>query len=80
MYYVYVIEDERSQLYKGYTSNLAQRLRDHQRGHTITTSKMRGKLKIKYYEPVKDLNEALIRERYLKSAAGRRFLKKVMGP
>jgi putative endonuclease len=77
MYYVYVIEDETNKLYKGYTNNLERRLKEHQSGHTQTTSRMCGKLKIKYFETVETLNEALIREKYFKSAAGRRYLTKV---
>jgi len=80
MYYVYVIEDGAGNLYKGYTNNLERRLREHKSGHTKTTSRMKGILTIKYIEEVETLNEALKRERYLKSAAGRRFLRKVLGP
>lgn len=80
MYYVYVIEDENGVLYKGYTKNLERRLGEHRAGHTRTSSRMKGILTIKYYERVENLNEALTREKYLKSAAGRRFLKKVLGP
>ncbi len=78
MYYVYILEDEIGTLYKGYTNNLKRRLQEHNGGHTKTTSKMKGKLKIKYYEKVETLNEALIREKYFKSAAGRRFINKII--
>ena len=79
MYYVYVIKDEVGNTYKGYTNNLKRRLREHQSGHTITTSRMKGTLTIKYYEEVETLNEALKREKYFKSASGRKYLQKVMG-
>ena len=80
MHYVYVIEDENGILYKGCTNNLNRRLKEHNSGYTKTTSKMKGKLTIKYFEEVETLDEALMREKYFKSAAGRRFLKKVLGP
>lgn len=79
MYYVYVIEDEQGILYKGFANNLERRLKEHQKGYTKTTSRMKGKLKIKYFEEIEILEIALIREKYLKTAAGRGFLEKVLG-
>jgi len=40
MYVVYVLRDNRSQLYKGMTNNLARRIAEHRRGKTKTTSRM----------------------------------------
>jgi putative endonuclease len=79
MYYVYVIEDEDGLLCKGYAGNLDRRLKEHSSGRTRTTSRMHGKLTIKYYEEFETLNEALKREKYFKSAAGRRFISKILG-
>jgi putative endonuclease len=78
MYNVYVLKDKDGNLYKGLTSNLERRLREHKSGHTMTTSKMSG-LRVVYKEEYNNFEEARKRELYLKSAAGRRFLKKKLG-
>jgi len=74
MYVVYVLRDNRSQLYKGMTNNLARRIAEHRRGKTKTTSRMNN-LNIVYLEEYEGFDEARKREVYLKTAAGRRFLK-----
>jgi putative endonuclease len=77
MYTVYILEDDNKKLYKGLTNNLKRRLLEHKSGHSITTSKMKG-LKVIYHEEYNGFEEARRRELYLKSAAGRRFLKNVL--
>ena len=79
MYTVYVLRDSDGKLYKGMTNNFNRRLREHISGHTITTSRMRELEKV-YSEEYKTFDEARERELYLKSAAGRRFLKKILVP
>ncbi len=74
MYTVYVLRDYTGKLYKGLTNNLERRLKEHQRGHTKTTSKM-SEISLVYKEEHQDFQTARKRELYLKSAAGRRFLK-----
>ncbi len=74
MHIVYVLQDEKGKFYKGLTNNLARRFSEHKRGETITTSKMSG-LKIVYTEEYDSFEKARAREVYLKTAAGRRFLK-----
>ncbi|MDO8569786.1 MAG: GIY-YIG nuclease family protein [bacterium] len=76
-YVVYILKDSNGKVYKGVTNNLQRRLKEHQRGHTDTTRKMHG-LQVIYTEKARDWTEARKRELYLKSAAGRRFLKKIM--
>ncbi len=66
-------------LYKGLTNNLKRRVREHESGHTITTSKME-KIMLVYIEEYLDFDTARKRELYLKSAAGRRFLKDKLPP
>ena len=74
MHYVYVIRSMRDDgFYIGYTSNLRTRLRQHSEGNSFATS-YRGPWKLIYYEAYRDQADALGRERYLKSGAGRRFL------
>ncbi|MFZ2038344.1 MAG: GIY-YIG nuclease family protein [Minisyncoccia bacterium] len=75
MYNVYVLIDNKGKLYKGLTNNISRRLSEHKAGHTITTAKMND-IRIVYTEICNNFVEARKRELYLKSAAGRRFLKK----
>jgi putative endonuclease len=77
MYVVYVLQDNKGKYYKGFTNNLARRFSEHKSGQTKSTHKMCD-LKIVYTEEYKTLLEARNREVYFKTAAGRRFLKKVL--
>ena len=77
MYTVYVLRDSKGTLYKGVTNNLHRRLLEHKSGHTITTSRM-SDLSVIYTEECSDAETARNREKYFKSPAGRRFLKKVI--
>lgn len=77
MFIVYVLKDDSGKFYKGLTNNLERRLKEHKNGHTITTSRM-ANLKVVYTETFKDFESARKRELYLKSAAGRRFIRKVL--
>lgn len=79
MYTVYVLKDNKGKLYKGMSNNIDRRIKEHRRGHTVTTSKM-AELEIIYEERYDDFQTARKRELYLKSAAGRRFLKKIILP
>jgi len=77
MFTVYELKDKYGKLYKGYTNNLERRLREHRAGHTITTMKMED-INVVYTEKYDTFEEARKRELYLKSAAGRKFLKKIL--
>jgi len=77
MYTVYVLKDDKGRFYKGLTNNMARRLGEHRRGHTTTTRHMNN-MEVVYTEKYDTFNEARIRELYLKSSAGRRFLKKIL--
>ena len=74
MYTVYVLQDENGKCYKGCTNNLARRLKEHNSWGSRTTSMM-GELDLVYKEEYDTFKEARAREVYLKTAAGRRFLK-----
>jgi len=76
MYNVYILKDENGKLYKGFTNNLNRRLSEHKRGKTKTTARMKN-LEVIYTEVYNDFDVARKRELYFKSAAGRRFLKKL---
>ena len=75
MFTVYILEDEEGKLYKGMSSNFQRRFSEHKRGKTITTRKMNG-LKLIYCEKYDNFDEARKREKYFKTAVGRRFIKK----
>ncbi|MEK7576442.1 MAG: GIY-YIG nuclease family protein [Patescibacteria group bacterium] len=75
---VYVLRDENGKFYKGFTNNLERRLLEHRSGHTRSTRWMQN-FKVVYTEKYATFEEARARELYLKSAAGRRFIKKILG-
>lgn len=64
--------------YTGYTDNLRNRLNLHNAGR-VTATKNRGPFELIYYEACKDKNDALARERYLKSGPGKRYLHNRLG-
>ena len=75
MFFVYVIQSERNgNFYKGQTEDLEKRLKAHNSGKTKST-KHGIPWKLVYYEIAETRVLALKREKYLKTAAGRRFLK-----
>lgn len=75
MFYAYVIKSrDYNYFYKGHCSDLQVRLDQHNAG--ITKSNKRYlPFEIVYFEMFSTLNEAIAREKYFKTAAGRRFLK-----
>lgn len=74
-YCVYVLQSEKDLLlYHGFTTNLKKRLADHNKGGTISTSKRRP-LKLVFCEFFLSREDALRRERYLKTTSGKRMLK-----
>jgi len=78
-YITYVLKDENGLLYKGVTNNINRRLKEHQSGHTVTTSRMKN-IKVVYTEEFTTFQEARKRELYFKSSAGRRFIKSRVMP
>lgn len=74
MYTVYVLRDSRGKMYKGVTSDLDQRLKGHKSGNTRTTRNMID-ISVVYTENFEDFDTTRKKEVYLKTAAGRRFLK-----
>jgi putative endonuclease len=75
MFYVYVLHSETDLgLYIGYSTDLRRRLEEHRQGLAFATS-FRGPWRLIYYEAYVEAEDAQGRERYLKSGAGRRFLK-----
>jgi len=77
-YIVYILQADDGRLYKGMTNNLARRLAEHRRGKTKTTRNMKN-IRIVYTEEYTNRADARKREKYFKSATGRRFLKRTLG-
>ena len=74
MFYVYVLQSQSDEgLYIGFSTDLRRRLKDHKEGKSFATS-YRGPWCLIYYEAYLEEEDALGRERYLKSGGGRRFL------
>ena len=76
MFYVYVLHSESDAgLYIGFSSDLRRRLREHQAGMAPATAH-RGPWRLIYYEAYVEDADARGREKFLKSGAGRTYLKK----
>ena len=75
MHYVYVLRSISDDgFYIGYSANLRKRFAQHMEGSSLATS-YRGPWTLIYYEAYLEQADALGREKYLKSGAGRRFLR-----
>ena len=71
MYYTYVIRSIKyRRLYKGSCKDLNTRLTEHNTGKTVSTKPFLP-WEIVYFEQFENFEEALKREKYFKSAAGR---------
>jgi putative endonuclease len=68
-----------SLLYKGCARNLAERLKDHRAGRVPRTKNHRP-LALFHHEYCTDYTEARRRENFLKSGAGRAWLKQLLQP
>ena len=75
MYYVYVIRSQKDKhFYVGFTSNLEKRLKIHNDG-LVESTKPRRPFDMVYYEACLNKQDAIHRERYLKSTYGKRYLR-----
>ncbi|MBU2579342.1 GIY-YIG nuclease family protein [Patescibacteria group bacterium] len=75
MYYVYVLQSLKdSYFYVGYTKDLIVRLEKHKNGKVKSTENRRP-LKLIYYEACLNQQDATHREKYLKTAWGKRYIK-----
>lgn len=76
MYYVYILQSLKDKsLYVGYSSDLRRRIEKHN-SKQVTSTKKKIPLKLIYYEAYLEKKDALGREKFLKSGAGWRFIKK----
>ena len=73
--YVYVLRSTKDgQFYVGMTRNLRARLLAHNNGQ-VTSTKRRVPLELIYWEGCLNESDAARREKYLKSAWGKRYIK-----
>ncbi|HQV77334.1 MAG TPA: GIY-YIG nuclease family protein [Chitinophagales bacterium] len=75
MFYVYVLKSQQTKsLYKGQTENVVNRLKEHNNGK-VKSTKAYLPWEMVYIEEFESRDEAVKREKYLKSGIGRQFLK-----
>jgi putative endonuclease len=76
-FYVYILQSEVDphRFYTGLTDDLRTRLKNHNSGRILHTSKWKP-WQVKTYIALCDRDRAARLERYLKSASGRAFIKK----
>lgn len=75
IFYTYVLKSLKdNHFYIGFTSDIEQRMKEHQMGSVIST-KYRRPLMLVYYEVCFDKISAIKREKYLKTTYGHRYLK-----
>ena len=76
MYYVYILKSIiTNEKYIGYTTNLKERIKQHNSGQSEFTSH-RGPYKIAWYSAFIEKRKALAFEKYLKSSSGFAFINK----
>jgi putative endonuclease len=77
MAYVYILKSiNYPKTYTGSTPDLDKRINEHNSG-LCTFTKRYLPWKLAYFEELQTLREARLREKYYKSAAGRRYIKKL---
>lgn len=74
-WYIYVIRSKRDcNWYTGYTNNLQERISKHNNQQVFST-KSRIPFELIYSEACLNKDDAMAREKYLKSGMGKRYLK-----
>ena len=75
MYFVYILKSEKdNKLYVGYSKNLDSRINQHNEGLVASTENRRP-LHLIYFEACLNQQDATHREKYLKTAWGKRYIK-----
>ena len=73
--YVYVLQSLKdNQFYVGFTKNLSRRLEAHNKG-LVPSTRNRIPLELVYWEGCLNQIDATLREKYLKSSWGKRYIK-----
>ena len=74
-FYIYVLNSEKDgNNYVGYTGDLRKRLKEHEKGY-VKSTKNRRPLNLIYFEGCLKQEDATHREKYLKTAWGKRYIK-----
>lgn len=73
-YYVYILTNKSNTLYVGVTNNLARRLYEHQHKLTLGFTAKYKLDKLIYYEVFEDIEQAILREKYLKGITRKKKL------
>ncbi|HUT29360.1 MAG TPA: GIY-YIG nuclease family protein [Sedimentisphaerales bacterium] len=74
-HYVYVLRSQNERKFHvGYTTNLQKRLEEHSSGQ-VRSTKQRRPMNLIYWEGCINQQDATRREKYLKSAWGKRYAK-----
>lgn len=75
MFYTYVIQSKKDgRRYTGFTNKLRKRFKEHNSNKVFST-KGRGPFELIYYEACVNKQDAQMREKYLKTGMGKRYLK-----
>jgi putative endonuclease len=75
MFYVYILQSVKDgQFYTGCSDDLKRRLAEHNSG-AVRSTKSRQPMKLVYYEACCDKHDAVHREKYLKTAWGKRYVR-----
>ena len=79
MYYVYLLLSKKDgKFYTGSTDDLKRRMAEHGAGYVKSTAN-RKPLELIYYEACLNEEDTRRRERYLKSGAGKKYLRNRLG-
>ena len=74
-HYVYVLRSAvDGNFYVGYTNDLKRRFAEHEAGR-VPSTRNRRPLELEYYEACRSQEDATKREKYLKTAWGKRYIK-----
>lgn len=78
MFIVYILRStQNAQLYVGYTTNLKQRIETHNKG-SVTSTKAKRPWKLIFAEAYISQEDALRREKYLKTTQGKNAVKHML--
>lgn len=75
MFFTYILQSLKDyKFYTGYTEDLSNRFKEHNDGN-VKSTRNRRPLKLVYYEVCSNQRDALHREKYLKTAWGKKYIK-----
>lgn len=74
-YYIYVLLSKKdNRFYTGFTDNIRRRISEHNSGK-VESTKNRRPFDLVYFEGCRNKNDALHREKYLKTTYGKRYIR-----